>query len=446
MSKSTTTTKSRKRQPKPKYSTREEWLNACADALRPLFDEAGASWDKVRVSVGFPKGGRSGSSHAIGQCWAHRCSADEHAEIFISPELEDAVRVADVLAHELIHAAIGVEEGHKASTFGKVARAIGLEGKLTATVAGDELRKRLEKITKALGPYPHRELRGGVGGRRGPGGPLGPSGLPKQSTRLLKVACPSCGCIVRMTAKWLEAVGAPTCGCGEPMAAACMASNEAVQPRLMAEVSHRQMGEYEHRNLVRLIQPRCMGRIEETAVAGMPWAADNDGFDVRGPELGAAVWTDEKVARYVRMLDRLEGLPGCIFVTVPDVVGRADATLELFHEWLPALRERGLPPAFVAQDGAEDMDLPWDDFDALFIGGSTEWKEGPGAARLAREAKRRGKWVHWGRVNTRRRFDLIMATGACDSFDGSKFARWAKTYLRVGLGWTAEPVQLNLAA
>jgi len=38
----------------------------------------------------------------------------------------------------------------------------------------------------------------------------------KQGCRLLKVVC-ECGCVVRMTRKWLDEVGPPTCGCGSAM-------------------------------------------------------------------------------------------------------------------------------------------------------------------------------------------------------------------------------------
>ena len=40
-----------------------------------------------------------------------------------------------------------------------------------------------------------------------------PDAKPKQSTRMLKVLCPSCGYTLRTTARWL-AVGFPTCPCG----------------------------------------------------------------------------------------------------------------------------------------------------------------------------------------------------------------------------------------
>lgn len=197
------------------------------------------------------------------------------------------------------------------------------------------------------------------------------------------------------------------------------------QPLLLVTTAHPSLMEHEHPNLGRLIQPRHFSSIERTAEAGIPWAADNDCF--QGLDAPA----------FERMLDRIEGLPGCLFVTVPDVVGDAEATMEHFEEWAPELERRGLPLGLVAQDGLENMEVPWDRLTALFIGGSTEWKLSDAAAELAREAKSRGLWVHWGRVNSRRRFDHIVATGTASSFDGSKFARFRKTYLDQGLSWCA---------
>ena len=37
------------------------------------------------------------------------------------------------------------------------------------------------------------------------------------------------------------------------------------------------------------------------------------------------------------------------------------------------------------------------------IGGTTSWKLGPAAAGLAAQARRRGLWVHLGRVNSLKR-------------------------------------------
>lgn len=48
-------------------------------------------------------------------------------------------------------------------------------------------------------------------------GPRSPSRPPsheiKQTTRLIKVVCPYCECIARITRQWLSEVGAPFCGC-----------------------------------------------------------------------------------------------------------------------------------------------------------------------------------------------------------------------------------------
>lgn len=212
--------------------------------------------------------------------------------------------------------------------------------------------------------------------------------------------------------------------------------NPAADPigvRILVTTAHPSLSQHtldgeRHPNLGRLIQPRHTSSIEATAAAGITWAADNDCF--QGLDAPA----------YVRMLDRLVGLEGCRFVTVPDVVGDAVATFELFDRWIVELETRGLPAALVAQDGLETMldRVQWDRISAIFIGGSTEWKEGPAAAAIALEAKARGKWVHWGRVNTRRRFDLIVSSGAVDSWDGSKWARFRKTYLDQGLAWCRE--------
>lgn len=189
-------------------------------------------------------------------------------------------------------------------------------------------------------------------------------------------------------------------------------------------------GETLHPNLGRLLTPRHYSSVEATGEIGLPWAADNDcfqGLDAR---------------RWLGMLDRVAGVPGCRFATVPDSVGDAVTTARMFDQWAPSIERRGLPVALVAQDGLEDLpgwlNYQWHRLSAIFIGGSTEWKLGPHAAELARRAKADGKWVHWGRVNTRKRFDYIMSTGACDSFDGSQWARWRKTYLDTGLSWCAE--------
>lgn len=183
---------------------REAWLTKMAEQhLWPLIEKHGgtrpASW---RVSVGFPKGSRGGKQHAIGQCFPSEMSATKTREMFISPTLEahgEGGAVA-TLAHELIHAALPPTVGHKAA-FKQIAVAIGLEGKMTATIAGRDLVDKINGWIDALGEYPH--------------GVLTPAAKEaKPGSRLLKLECPGCGYVLRTTAKWLL-VGVPICCCGE---------------------------------------------------------------------------------------------------------------------------------------------------------------------------------------------------------------------------------------
>lgn len=197
-----------------KFQTREEWLTEGIKALAPIFSQVGETLPTVKVSVGWP-GGRGKKNSVIGQCWSPSVAKDEVSHIFISPVLDDASRVLDVLAHELVHAinfAEGDACGHK-GRFAKIAKAIGLEGKMTATVAGEGLKDCLDKIAEDLGEFPHGALTTADGGADGP---------KKQGTRMLKVVCAETegeeGYTVRTTRKWLDAYGTPSCPChGEPM-------------------------------------------------------------------------------------------------------------------------------------------------------------------------------------------------------------------------------------
>lgn len=116
----------------------------------------------------------------------------------------------------------------------------------------------------------------------------------------------------------------------------------------------------------------------------------------------------------------------CLFVALPDVVGSARRTLELFRSWEGELAS--WPKALVAQDGIESLDIPWDDLDAIFIGGSTDWKNSSHAMDVAKCAKAQTTsiWVHVGRVNTPNRFDRW--DGIADSADGTGVSKY--THMR----------------
>lgn len=124
----------------------------------------------------------------------------------------------------------------------------------------------------------------------------------------------------------------------------------------------------------------------------------------------------------------------CLFATAPDVVGDAEATLAKSLPVLPKIRALGYRAALVAQDGLEDV--PWAEFDALFIGGTTAWKLSEVAYRLAREADKRGKWTHMGRVNSWRRLKAAAVSGY-DSADGTYIAFGPDLLLPKVIAWAA---------
>jgi hypothetical protein len=192
------------------------------------------------------------------------------------------------------------------------------------------------------------------------------------------------------------------------------------------------------RAVIDAMQAGHIGFIDTPAQAnfrpeGIPWCMDNGCFSDK---------FDEK--KWWAYLERhAPQASTCLFAVAPDVVGDAAATLERSLPWLPKIRALGYPVAFVAQDGLENLTVPWDDFDVLFIGGTTTWKLGGHARHLVREAKERGKWVHMGRVNSERRYEYARAIG-CDSADGTFLTFGPDVNLPKLLAWTRNTAQDGL--
>jgi hypothetical protein len=144
-------------------------------------------------------------------------------------------------------------------------------------------------------------------------------------------------------------------------------------------------------------------------IAGHPWMLDNGAFSDK--------WTE---ASWLVALERWQPYAGtCIAAVCPDVVGDAGATLARFKQYAPIIKQYGYPVAFVTQDGLQMADVPWSDFDVLFVGGTDKHKLKESYPFIA-EAKRRGLWVHVGRVNSAKR---IEAFWMADSVDGTTLAR-----------------------
>lgn len=126
---------------------------------------------------------------------------------------------------------------------------------------------------------------------------------------------------------------------------------------------------------------------------------------------------------FYRLLERIKASGNAhkaLFATAPDVfdpekgMGDWEKTLESSLPHLDRIRAAGFPAAIVLQDGATPETVPWDQVDALFVGGSDAFKlavtpKGTvdmGMIRIAREAKRRGIPIHFGRVNSAKRLEI----------------------------------------
>ncbi|MCH9838130.1 hypothetical protein K0U83_20880 [bacterium] len=151
-------------------------------------------------------------------------------------------------------------------------------------------------------------------------------------------------------------------------------------------------------------------------------------------------------AKFRKLLKDLEPeADRAMFVVAPDVVGDWEATKKRSEPWLPEIRERGFPVAWVAQDGIErnQSQIPWDDIDVLFIGGSTEWKrgfdKGGGTNRqfidMLKEAKKRQKPVHFGRINSWKSLDTVGYGLGASSADGTYLAFGPEKNLPKLLKW-----------
>jgi len=175
------------------YITREAWLQAAAAEIASDFEDVGyAIPPRIRFAIAFPSTGRSGNT--LGECWADDASADRTHEIFLRADLQDPREVLGVLTHELVHAIVSPAAKH-GPVFKKCAVAIGLNGPMRSTTPSEKLAQRLGTIAETLGPLPHAALDF--------------STRKKQTTRLVRAQCSSCGYIARLARLWVERIGPP---------------------------------------------------------------------------------------------------------------------------------------------------------------------------------------------------------------------------------------------
>lgn len=150
----------------------------------------------TRVSCSLQDGGFT-KSRSLAHCHYSHATGNKYDEIRMSVELggrklkADSMRVADILLHEMVHTCAAFH-GHKGA-FKHIAQGVGLTGKMTSTVATDELNDRIKaEVIDVLGKYPHAKVR------------LVPRGQRGRGSRLIKCICAECDFNFRTTRKWID--------------------------------------------------------------------------------------------------------------------------------------------------------------------------------------------------------------------------------------------------
>lgn len=137
-------------------------------------------------------------------------------------------------------------------------------------------------------------------------------------------------------------------------------------------------------------------------------------------------FVEEPWKERVRKLSRFSS--SCLGIILPDYVllgenkeflgGDWKETLKMAHEYSPFVRSMGLPAAYALQDNHDPKYIPWDLFETLFVGCANDFKFSKQVEQICLEAKRRGKWVHHGRVSSALR---MKQTYYADSWDTTAF-------------------------
>jgi len=192
------------------HDTREAWLRAGANELRPYFESCDLPLpEKIRYAIAFTSTGRK--SKRVGECWHSASSEDTTYEIFIRADLAEPVEVISVLVKELVHTALPAGAGH-GKLFKDAAIKIGLQGPMRAAQPGVLLKDRLVKVAEVLGPLPHASL------HIDDQAPLTAVAVAvdrpkKQRARMLKAHCQvdDCSFVVRVAAQPVKDIGPPHC-------------------------------------------------------------------------------------------------------------------------------------------------------------------------------------------------------------------------------------------
>jgi hypothetical protein len=189
--------------------------------------------------------------------------------------------------------------------------------------------------------------------------------------------------------------------------------------KIMLDCSPRKIAEYTERYDYEFWQLRTP--LTNYKLAGVPYGLDNGCFS----QFNFKAWV-----KLVEDADRERPL----FVTVPDMVGDAQRTAELYEHFAGRYL-RGLPLAYVLQDNQKNVQIPWSEIDAVFVGGKDSFKHSDECLNAVRtgvmikRSTRQKLYVHIGRVNSWDRADWWLRAGEkygfkVDSVDGSGMSRF----------------------
>lgn len=183
----------------PLITNREGWLMELARQVEPIFK--GFSVKPYRISCGWPcRGGLGATAYIAGECHPIETSQGGVFEIFINPRVANPLLVGGTVCHELAHVVAGTKAKH-GKGFVRICNHVGLtSGKPKSVMPGPRLNDRLQRIVEKLGEYPHKAMV--------------PQFKPKKARTSASLICPSCGCTLTISLKWLELAGFPKCACG----------------------------------------------------------------------------------------------------------------------------------------------------------------------------------------------------------------------------------------
>ena len=118
-------------------------------------------------------------SHTIGLCYPKGWAKDDYRKIEIDREQSETLKVLEIVAHEVSHALLDEMQGHKGNFPKLVFDVFKLGGVATATKPTTQFKQLIENWLEMYGLYPHIAFT---------------DKSPKQTTRMVKIACIDMGC------------------------------------------------------------------------------------------------------------------------------------------------------------------------------------------------------------------------------------------------------------